>query len=75
VNKRVVKNVALSIQTLRIGRIRHNCVGRNEPPNMRVIVARIIIIQPQPVVPALAGIAVAVGVHVLVPAQLAPGLP
>jgi hypothetical protein len=52
----------------------HNHVGADEAPNMRVIIARLVVVQAQLFVKALRSVAVAGGRNVLRIPLLAPGI-
>jgi hypothetical protein len=58
---RVAEDVGVAVEGLRRGRVRHQGIGRDESADVRVVVAGIVVIQPQAAVPALRRVAVAGG--------------
>jgi hypothetical protein len=68
---RVVFRIRVPVQILRVGRIRHDGIGRDEPPQHRVIVPGVVVQQPG-VVTILAGV-VALGGADTAATRRAPG--
>jgi len=54
--QRVVGNVRIPIQRLRVARLRHHRVRADEPSQRRVVVAGTVVVEGQGGVPALAGV-------------------
>jgi hypothetical protein len=46
--KRIVQHIRVPIETLRISRIGHNGISRNEPPQRRVVEAGIVVVEAKP---------------------------